>query len=132
MILDPKFVAHLESKYGFDVETEQEEYRRDNPLFLRTPREIFDVLLHEISLASEIPSHVILGRSRRREHTLPRHMLMWLSCQKKIATYKTIGEWIGGMDHSSSMHGEEVIVNMLETRHLPAISLKEKINHLIS
>lgn len=132
MMLDPKFMSHLESKYGFDLETEQREYEKENPLFSRTPKEIFDICLYEISKASEIPESIIIGKSRKREHTLPRHMLMWVSRMRDIATFKTLGEWFGGMDHSSIMHGVDVIEDMLETRHVPAMALREKITHLIT
>jgi chromosomal replication initiator protein len=131
MILDNKFLDHLQKKFGFDLDNELELYLEENRCRALDAHGIFKQYLSEISMASGIPEEVILGKNRKREHTLARHMTIWLCRNNNLATLKTVGQWFGGLDHSSVLHAIRVIENMFETKHQPALILKEQIKHFI-
>jgi chromosomal replication initiation ATPase DnaA len=131
MILDPLFVVHLEKKFGFSIEEERESYKSKMPYTPKSSKDIFDMYVEEIVRESGISKELVLSKSRKRTVTLVRHMIIWLARRNDLATLKTIAEWLGGMDHSTVIHAVGNIDAMLETRYLPAILLKEKIEHLI-
>lgn len=131
MILDPLFVAHLEKKFGFSIEEERESYKSKMPYTPKSSKDIFDMYVDEVVRESGISKELVLSKSRKRTVTLVRHMIIWLARRNDLATLKTIAEWLGGMDHSTVIHAVGNIDAMIETRYLPAILLKEKIEHLI-
>lgn len=131
MILDPLFVVHLEKKFGFSIEEERESYKSKMPYTPKSSKDIFDMYVDEVVRESGISKELVFSKSRKRTVTLVRHMIIWLARRNDLATLKTIAEWLGGMDHSTVIHAVGNIDAMIETRYLPAILLKEKIEHLI-
>jgi chromosomal replication initiator protein len=57
----------------------------------------------------------LIGRSRRREISLPRQLCMYLIREETDASLPQIGELLGGRDHTTVMHGCEKIGAQIET-----------------
>jgi chromosomal replication initiator protein len=57
----------------------------------------------------------ILGKRRNRSIALPRQMAMYLSRQLTGASLPSIGDSLGGRDHSTILHGCNKIEELLET-----------------
>jgi chromosomal replication initiator protein len=51
----------------------------------------------------------VLGQSRRSELVRPRQLIMYLMREEISASFPTIGEELGGRDHSTAMHAVEKI-----------------------
>lgn len=56
----------------------------------------------------------ILGQSRRQELVKPRQIVMYLMREEIQASFPTIGEELGGRDHSTAMHAIEKITKQLK------------------
>ncbi|MDP2789870.1 MAG: chromosomal replication initiator protein DnaA [bacterium] len=51
----------------------------------------------------------VMGQSRRQELVRPRQLIMYLMREEINASFPTIGEELGGRDHSTAMHAVEKI-----------------------
>ncbi len=56
----------------------------------------------------------VLGQSRRQELVKPRQIVMYLMREEIQASFPTIGEELGGRDHSTAMHAIEKITKQLK------------------
>jgi chromosomal replication initiator protein len=54
----------------------------------------------------------LLKQSRRKEYVKPRQIAMYLSRKEMGSSFPTIGEFFGGRDHTTVMHGVEKIENI--------------------
>jgi len=54
----------------------------------------------------------LLKQSRRKEYVKPRQVAMYLARKEMESSYPTIGEFFGGRDHTTVMHGVEKIENI--------------------
>ncbi|MDR1766443.1 MAG: chromosomal replication initiator protein DnaA [Lachnospiraceae bacterium] len=57
----------------------------------------------------------LVSQKKTRELVLPRQVVMYLCNKMTKTTYKTIGEFLGGRDHSTVMHGVAKISTDMET-----------------
>jgi chromosomal replication initiator protein len=51
----------------------------------------------------------VMGQSRRQELVRPRQLIMYLMREEISASFPTIGEELGGRDHSTAMHAVEKV-----------------------
>ncbi len=51
----------------------------------------------------------VMGQSRRQELVRPRQLIMYLMREEINASFPTIGEELGGRDHSTAMHAVEKV-----------------------
>jgi chromosomal replication initiator protein len=56
----------------------------------------------------------ILKQSRRKEHVKPRQTAMYLARKELNSSFPTIGEFFGGRDHTTVMHGVDKIEASLQ------------------
>jgi chromosomal replication initiator protein len=54
----------------------------------------------------------LLKQSRRKEYVKPRQIAMFLARKEMGSSFPTIGEFFGGRDHTTVMHGVEKIENL--------------------
>lgn len=93
-----------------------------------TPRRhTFDNLLQEVCTYFDIPRREVLGHSRRAELTRPRHIAIYLCRRLTGASWKRLGEWFGGRDHTSMIHAHRRIAEGL-TKDL---ELKADVDNLL-
>ncbi len=75
-----------------------------------TPDNIISVVCDHYNVSVED----IKGSKRNKELVHPRHMIMYLCRCMTSATYKEIASYLGGRDHSTIMHGERSIAELIE------------------
>jgi chromosomal replication initiator protein len=62
-----------------------------------------------------VPEDKVKGNCRKRKFVLPRHLICNLAKKKTRLTFKQIGLIVGGIDHSSAMHANKAIKNLIFT-----------------
>lgn len=75
-----------------------------------TPR----VLLEVVTTYFDITMDEILGKSRERRLAFPRQVAMYLLREEAKCSYPSIGDQVGGRDHTTAMHACEKINEMLK------------------
>lgn len=76
-----------------------------------TPR----VLLETVTEYYEISMEEILGKSRERRLAFPRQIAMYLLREEAKCSYPSIGDHVGGRDHTTAMHACEKITTLLKS-----------------
>ena len=76
-----------------------------------TARHIMEV----VSNHYEITIESLIGKSRRREIVLPRHVCFFLIYRMTTIPLGEMARMFGGRDHTTAIHGREAINNLLST-----------------
>lgn len=76
-----------------------------------TPR----VLLEAVSTYFEITMDEILGKSRERRLAFPRQIAMFLLREEAKCSYPSIGDQVGGRDHTTAMHACVKVSTLLKS-----------------
>jgi len=71
-------------------------------------------VVQTVAEAFGIDSHRMLSRERSREVALPRQVAMYLLREESHISLPSIGETLGGRDHTTIMYGCEKIADLLE------------------
>jgi chromosomal replication initiator protein len=69
----------------------------------------------------------LIKQSRRKEYVKPRQIAMYVSRKELGSSFPTIGEFYGGRDHTTVMHGVEKIENLLAQTE----SLKQEVDLIL-
>lgn len=75
----------------------------------------------------DIKQTVLKGEKRNKQIVIPRQILMYLLKKHANMTYEEIGNFLGGRDHTTAMHGVETIENKISSDP----SLQKKIFDLV-
>jgi chromosomal replication initiator protein len=67
----------------------------------------------------------IYEKTRRKEVVKPRQLIMYILREEFDVSYPSIGQKLGGRDHTTVIHSCEKIKNELKTNHLLAQELKQ-------
>ena len=62
-----------------------------------------------------VPTSDILSKKRDKNYVLPRHVFIYLAKKHTDSTQKVIGQFLGGLDHSSVIHGIRSIEDKIKT-----------------
>lgn len=73
-----------------------------------------DVIINGVVDYFDITREEILSKTRRKDISYPRQILMYLLREELDLTYPTIGSVLGGRDHSTVMHAHTKIKETLE------------------
>lgn len=92
--------------------------------FSLTLEEMAEVICH----VTKVPMAMLKAKTRLRKIVLCRHLLCYYGRQTCRETYKQIGEFIGGRDHTTAIHGEHSVENLMVTNDPDAIRAMTKIN----
>lgn len=76
----------------------------------KTPKSIINIVSKYYSL----PISDIIGKCRKKELVTPRQIIMFLLREECGSSYPTIGEELGGRDHTTAMHACNKITNNLK------------------
>jgi chromosomal replication initiator protein len=76
-----------------------------------SPERILSVVAQHYGVSEED----LIGRSRRRAISIPRQMCMYLVREEIGTSLPQIGEFLGGRDHTTVIHGCEKIATQIET-----------------
>ena len=69
----------------------------------------------------------LIKQSRKKEFVKPRQIAMFVSRKELGSSFPTIGEFYGGRDHTTVMHGVEKIEKLVATTD----SLKQEIDLIL-
>jgi chromosomal replication initiator protein len=72
------------------------------------------IIIEAVSKFYEIDIKDIVGKGRRRELVRPRQIIMYLMREEANASYPTIGQELGGRDHTTAMHAFNKIANEIK------------------
>ena len=75
-----------------------------------TPKTIIEA----VSAFFDIDMQDIVGKSRKKELVYPRQITMYLMRQESNISYPTIGQELGGRDHTTAMHAYNKIQNEIK------------------
>ena len=75
-----------------------------------TPKDILLV----VATYFDVPAIDILGKSREKKLVVPRQIIMYLMREEIKSSFPTIGEELGGRDHTTAMHAVGKIKNDYE------------------
>jgi chromosomal replication initiator protein len=72
-------------------------------------------LITTVSSYFDVTEDEMLGKCREKRLAFPRQIIMYLMREEMRSSYPTIGQEIGGRDHTTAMHAYEKISGELET-----------------
>jgi len=75
-----------------------------------TPRELIQVVADYFDIAYDD----VLGKSREKRLAFPRQIIMYIMREDLKLSYPSIGEELGGRDHTTAMHAHTKIQNLLQ------------------
>lgn len=70
-------------------------------------------LIHTVSIYFDIRIEDLLGKSREKKLAFPRQIIMYLMREEMKASYPSIGNELGGRDHTTAMHAYDKISECL-------------------
>lgn len=70
-------------------------------------------LIHTVSIYFDIRIEDLLGKSREKKLAFPRQIIMYLMREEMKSSYPSIGNELGGRDHTTAMHAYEKISECL-------------------
>ncbi|MBL7058612.1 chromosomal replication initiator protein DnaA [Patescibacteria group bacterium] len=76
----------------------------------KTPKSIIDV----VSKYFDVTDKDIIGKCRKKDLVMPRQIIMYLMREECRASYPTIGDELGGRDHTTAMHACNKIIRELK------------------
>ncbi len=71
-------------------------------------------LIEEVNKFYDIKLEDTLGKSREKRFAFPRQVIMYLMREELKLSYPSIGEELGGRDHTTAMHAHSKIVSEIE------------------
>ena len=92
-------------------------HKLDNQYKTETRRRVYDTQLdcvwEAVNRVCDVPSHVIAIPCREQQYVTARFFFFYLARMRTACTWKNIGFYAGGRDHSTVMHGFQQVVNWL-------------------
>jgi len=88
-----------------------------------TPRE----LISQVSQYFDINVDDVLGKSREKRLAFPRQIIMFLMREELKLSYPSIGDELGGRDHTTAMHAHTKISSEIDQD----LKLKQDMEHLL-
>jgi chromosomal replication initiator protein len=85
-----------------------------------------DEVVRRIAQYYEIPEKSIYEKTRKKEVVKPRQIIMYILREEFSVSYPSIGEKLGGRDHTTVIHSCEKIKEELKTNN----SLEQEIEHI--
>jgi chromosomal replication initiator protein len=83
---------------------------------LERPRDLnFDQILEAVSEYYAVPETKIVGKRRDKDTAHARHVVMYLAREETPASLSSIGNELGGRDHTTISHGHDKIESLIET-----------------
>ncbi|KKR86384.1 MAG: chromosomal replication initiator protein DnaA [Candidatus Uhrbacteria bacterium GW2011_GWF2_41_16] len=70
-------------------------------------------LIHTVALYYDLSIDDLLGKSREKRLAFPRQIIMFLMREEMKCSYPSIGNELGGRDHTTAMHAYDKITNQL-------------------
>lgn len=75
----------------------------------------FNAALVAVCLEWGVPAGRVISKGRVSEFVVPRHVLMWLMRRTTDLSMESIGQMVGGRDHTSVLNGCRSVQNRIDT-----------------
>lgn len=95
--------------------------KNKNKINLVSKQEILDV----VSVRRDIPTEIIISKTRKREVCESRQICMFMAKQFRSDSLATIGTFYGGKDHATVLHANRTINDLIDSSLLMRGSIKE-------
>ncbi len=125
-----RFIKYLSKKYNFNTEEEWISYQESMPI--KTKAEVFEYLLSEVCMQSDINRQDLISKSRKREIIYPRHLLAYTMYRTGLFSLKEIGLNLGGRNHATIINAKDMVEDLLSVEDDIMYPLYLKIKHLIN
>ena len=89
-----------------------------------------DKIIELFAVHFDLKPEYITGKSRKKQFTEPRQLLMYLLRHEMGISFTEIGKLLGGRDHTTIMHGVEKITSLLPKKEHIREDLSQ-VRHLI-
>lgn len=89
--------------------------------------EIAEVVIY----ATGVEYEELCSKTRKRWITLARHLVCWFGYKRHHISWKDIGQYLGGRDHTSAMHGSDCVKDHLDAHDPATVQLVEKIGQYL-
>lgn len=126
------FLRDLETKYKIDIESEFNAFSISNPYIQRIniDQQIQDTITNSCIEVNVAVTDVI-GKTRKREITLLRQVLMSYFYLKFPISLKSIGNHFGGRDHSTVINARQTVNDLIESKDLLLTYYFTRLGHII-
>jgi hypothetical protein len=107
-----EFFIKIKNEHGIDVTEHWERYK----LSLQEDKNEMNAMMFDnaaLSASSVMGVPNILKRSKKREYIIARHLVCKFMYDKSILSIKKIGLNLGGLHHSTVLHGKDNLNNLL-------------------
>lgn len=79
-----------------------------------SPHKVIEVIAGHF----DVKTSQLVGKSRKKQIVVPRHLLMFVLRQELGLPYEEIGALLGGRDHTTVMHGVEKVAALLPKQEI--------------
>lgn len=109
------FTDWLAQRHNFNLLKERAVYLTEMAVQTKLPDENITDIMMTACLKTGVAYRDLVGECRKREVVEVRHILMYLLRKKyKGAALKQIGLYFGGRDHSTVIHADDKVSDMLD------------------
>lgn len=103
-----RLVTPLEPKEKGDA------MRTAGPVGIEMPRMFFGDILREVASHHGLKVEDLTGESRKRQYVRPRQIAVYIAKRYTTLSYPAIGRRLGGRDHTTALHADRKIKEMIE------------------
>ena len=123
------FLTHLAVKHNIDLPKEMSEFVIDkNP---ETNKEKIQFVFMAVSAISGISVGNLLGKDRKAEYTIWKHIARYICIMNKYGSLKFIATEIGHMDHSTLISSRNKVNDLLDSKDKQMIECFNQVKHLL-
>ena len=123
------FLNHLAIKHNIDLPKEMSEFVVDrNP---ETNKEKIQFVFMAVSSISGIPVVHLLGKDRKSEYTIWKHIARYICIINKYGSLKFIATEIGHMDHSTLICSRNKVNDLLDCGDKQMTQCFNQVKHLL-
>jgi chromosomal replication initiation ATPase DnaA len=123
------FLNHLAYKHNFDLAKEMSQFIVDkNP---ETNKEKIQFVFMAVSAISGISVGNLLGKDRKAEYTIWKHIARYICIMNKYGSLKFIATEIGHMDHSTLISSRNKVNDLLDSKDKQMTQCFNQVKHLL-
>lgn len=114
-------------------EVELKEITRDETIRLLVSKQpdlvlnleqIGEIVMH----VTGVPAEKLKIKDRRRNIVMTRHLIAYYARNLSCIRWQSIGDYLGGRDHTTAIHGYQAIRDLLETGNPQTVSAVQRID----
>jgi chromosomal replication initiation ATPase DnaA len=127
---DLNFLIFLSNKYNFDIVQEHAEYALNAPE-VKTSHDYIESYTEEASKIYNMPKKLIRSKTRQMDVRVVRQVIMYICYLNKISSFKDIGLYFGGRDHSTAISAKNRVSDLLDCNDDLYLRTYNSLSHLV-